>query len=117
MKFAKALILIGFAALMIFASMDLPYRGGEDLAMNRETSITGTEVAGSYYIRNAYTQAKTPNIVTVVLGDYRSLDTLGEQTVVFTAGLILMLLLGNGLVHRRRDEAASGGSTTKGGES
>lgn len=55
--------------------------------------MTGTEVPGNYYIQEAYNDAHTPNIVTVILGDYRSVDTLGEQIVIFTAGLITFLLL------------------------
>ena len=35
-----------------------------------------------------------PNVVTSVLADYRGFDTLGEVTVIFTAGLGVLLLLG-----------------------
>ena len=35
-----------------------------------------------------------PNIVTSVLADYRGYDTLGEATVIFTAGVGVMLLFG-----------------------
>lgn len=34
-----------------------------------------------------------PNIVTVVLASYRGFDTLGETSVIFTAGIAVMLLL------------------------
>ena len=78
---------------MIYAASDLPYRGDPDNLMHAEESITGTEVVGSYVIQEAYKDAKTPNIVTVILGDYRSVDTFGEQVVVFTAGLITILIL------------------------
>lgn len=57
--------------------------------------MTGTPVPGNYYIQEAYHDAHTPNIVTVILGDYRAIDTLGEQIVIFTAGLITFLLLRN----------------------
>lgn len=93
MKTIKYLILAGFAFVLIYASLDLPYRGDPDNRMHSEKSITNTEVAGNYYIQEAYNDAKTPNIVTVVLGDYRSIDTLGEQVVIFTAGLITLLIL------------------------
>lgn len=73
--------------------MDLPFRGDVDNQMNQETSITGTEVPGNYYVQEAYNDAHTNNMVTVVLGDYRSIDTLGEQIVIFTAGMICFLLL------------------------
>lgn len=80
---------------MVYASLDLPQRGDAENQMHSETSITGTPVPGNYYIREAYNDAKTPNIVTVILGDYRSFDTLGEQVVIFTAGLITLLVLRN----------------------
>ena len=49
-----------------------------------------------------------PNVVTSVLADYRGYDTLGETTVIFTAGIGVMLLL-RGTRRRGRpekDEAA-----------
>jgi multicomponent Na+:H+ antiporter subunit B len=46
------------------------------------------------YIEQAYAETKTPNFVTAVLGDYRSLDTLFEVAVVFTAAMAIALLLG-----------------------
>mgnify|MGYP005851225489 CR=1 FL=1 len=87
------MILAGFVFVMIFASLDLPYRGDPDNRMNAERSIINTRVAGNYYIQNAYKDAKTPNMVTVILGDYRGIDTLGEQVVILTAGLITLLIL------------------------
>ncbi len=39
-------------------------------------------------------------MVTAVLASYRGYDTLGELTVIFTAGVGVMLLLG--LARRRR---------------
>lgn len=89
-----------FVLLLLFAASDLPFRGKSDNQMNQQTSMTGTEVPGNYYIREAYNDAHTPNIVTVILGDYRSIDTLGEQIVIFTAGMITFLLLRN----RREDD-------------
>ena len=35
-----------------------------------------------------------PNIVTAVLASYRGFDTLGEVTVIFTAAVAVMLLIG-----------------------
>ena len=34
-----------------------------------------------------------PNVVTAVLASYRGYDTLGETTVIFTAGIGVLLLL------------------------
>lgn len=98
MKYLKLVLILAFTFVLLFAASDLPYRGDPDNQMNQETSMTGTPVPGNYYIQEAYNDAHTPNIVTVILGDYRSIDTLGEQIVIFTAGLICVLLL------RKREE-------------
>ncbi len=93
MKYLQLLLIIGFTGVLLFAALDLPQRGNPANQMNQAKSITDTKVAGHYYIENAYKDAHTPNMVTVVLGDYRSMDTLGEQVVIFTAGMICFLLL------------------------
>ena len=46
------------------------------------------------YIEKAQEEAGAPNMVTAVLADYRSYDTLGEVVVIFTAGLACLLVLG-----------------------
>ncbi len=87
----SSLVLVGL--LLIYASLGLPYRGDTEALVNKEISLIGTPVASSYYIQNAYKDTNTPNIVTSILGDYRSFDTLGEEVVIFTAGIICFLLL------------------------
>lgn len=92
----KALIyflLAGFFALMLYTASLLPPRGDAQSPINRDLSAAGSPVAGSHYSRNAYRDADTDNIVTVVLADYRSFDTLGETFVVFTAGVACLLIL------------------------
>ena len=101
MKILKAFILAVFAGIMIFAVSDLPYRGHADNLMNAQESIAGTKVIGSYAIQNAYQDARTPNFVTVILGDYRAVDTFGEQLVIYTAGMVVFLLF---VTNRRKDE-------------
>ena len=78
---------------MVYAVVDLPPRASSGQPANITERPDGTPVAGNYYIEHAYKDAKTPNIVTVVLGDYRSIDTFGEQIVIYTAGLITLLVL------------------------
>lgn len=93
MRIVNWLLLISFGSLLIYASVGLPNRGDADIVMHREKSPAGSFGASAYYIRNAYRDAETPNMVTVVLADYRGYDTLGEETVILTAGLICYLLL------------------------
>lgn len=93
MNYLKALIMVAFAVLLIYAASDLPFRGDPGNRMHDEQSMVNSPVAGNYYIQEAYHDAHTPNIVTVVLGDYRSIDTFGEQIVIYTAGIITLLVL------------------------
>ncbi|MEZ5890411.1 MAG: DUF4040 domain-containing protein [Xanthobacteraceae bacterium] len=45
------------------------------------------------YLADTIKETDVPNVVTSVLADYRGYDTLGETTVIFTAGIGVMLLL------------------------
>lgn len=47
----------------------------------------------THYLDNAYDDTGVENVVTAVLAGYRGFDTLGEVTVVFTAGLGLLVVL------------------------
>jgi multicomponent Na+:H+ antiporter subunit B len=45
------------------------------------------------YLHDALKETGVPNVVTAVLASYRGYDTLGETTVVFTAGAGVIALL------------------------
>jgi multicomponent Na+:H+ antiporter subunit B len=45
------------------------------------------------YLKEGLKETGVPNIVTAVLASYRGYDTLGETTVVFTAGIGVIALL------------------------
>lgn len=79
--------------MLVMGSLSLPPLGDVSAPLHRDTSPTGGPVAGSHYIRNAYPDTHTVNIVTVVLADYRGFDTLGETIVVFAAGIACCLIL------------------------
>ncbi|MGB8952518.1 MAG: hydrogen gas-evolving membrane-bound hydrogenase subunit E [Candidatus Aminicenantales bacterium] len=93
MKVLNFIVLIGFAGLLIYASFGLPNRGDAHAPLYREKSLAGTPNAPSYYVHNPEKDAETPNMVTVILADYRGYDTMGEETVILTAGLICYLIL------------------------
>ena len=80
----KLLLALG-GVVMLYAGTGLPIPGDP-------TSPTATHVSDTY-IEEAYKDTKTDNIVTVVLGDYRSFDTFGEVLVVFTAGMACYFVL------------------------
>ena len=45
------------------------------------------------YMEEGEEETEVPNMVTYILADYRGYDTLGETTVIFTAGVSVILLL------------------------
>jgi multicomponent Na+:H+ antiporter subunit B len=92
MRFLSLLVLAAFGLMLVAVMADLPPRGDPQAPANLHVAPE--------YIRNAERDMETPNIVTAVLADYRGYDTLGETTVIFTAGLACLLIL-----FRRRDAA------------
>jgi len=80
-------------AVLMYGTLDMPIFGAAH-------SPVQTHV-GPDYISRTPQDIDVPNIVTAVLGSYRGYDTLGEVTVVFTAGLGVILLL-SGLGRRRK---------------
>lgn len=81
-----AVVLVG--AALIYGSLDMPKWGDPH-------SPASTHVS-PYYLQHSIEHTATPNVVTSVLADYRGYDTLGETTVVFTAGMACILLLRKG---------------------
>ncbi len=47
----------------------------------------------SHYITSTMEETSVPNIVTAVLADYRSFDTMLETTVIFAAGVAVVAIL------------------------
>ncbi|ELZ14193.1 monovalent cation/H+ antiporter subunit B [Halovivax asiaticus JCM 14624] len=47
----------------------------------------------NHYVTMAYEQTHVENVVTAILVAYRGFDTLGEATVVFTAGVAVLTVL------------------------
>lgn len=106
-KAFRLLALVAFGALLLYGSLGLPNRGDADAPLNTEPSMAGSVNAATYYIQNAYKDAKTPNMVTVILADYRGYDTLGEEIVILAAGLICFLLLRTTRQKRERERRKS----------
>ncbi len=85
MKFLAFIVVAFTGALLIYATMDMP-----DWA---DPSSPASTHVSPRYIKKTLEETATPNIVTSVLADYRSYDTLGETTVIFTAGASCILIL------------------------
>ena len=59
------------------------------------------------FIEDSPEEIGIPNIVTSVLASYRGYDTLGETTVVFTAAIGVLVLIGGARRRRRSREDES----------
>jgi len=59
-----------------------------------------------YYLEKSLPETGVPNVVTAVLTSYRGFDTLGEVTVIFTAGIAVLLLIGGRRRIKTKLEAA-----------
>jgi len=71
--------------ILIYGTVDMPDWGDPNSPASKHVSPR--------YIEKTMDETATPNVVTSVLADYRGYDTLGETTVIFTAGLSCILIL------------------------
>lgn len=70
---------------LIWGTISLPPFGIADAPIHVHTT--------PHYIEMSKDHLMPPNMVSAVLADFRSYDTLGETTVIFTAGIGILLLL------------------------
>jgi multicomponent Na+:H+ antiporter subunit B len=75
-------------AALIYATVDMPLLGDPLAPANLHVVPR--------YIMQSGEEVGVPNIVTSVLASYRGFDTFGEVTVIFTAGIGVLALLGRG---------------------
>ncbi len=81
----------GFVGLMLYASTGLPDRG--------DPTAPAQQGVSRAFIEGSLLQTQTPNVVTAILADYRSMDTLGETIVILTAALAATLILARRFDH------------------
>ena len=83
-------------AALVYGTLDMPHYG--------DPNAPSIGYVAPDYLKNAPRETGIPNVVTSVLASYRGYDTLGETTVVFTAGIGVILLLGNWRRRPRKDD-------------
>jgi multicomponent Na+:H+ antiporter subunit B len=91
---ALGVVLLTGAAL-IYATFDMPHYGDPQAPIQQHVAPR--------YLSETPERIGIPNVVTAVLASYRGYDTLGETTVIFTAGVGVLLLL-RGATPRRREQ-------------
>jgi len=84
---------ISTAALLIYGGLGLPDFADSNAPIHRNVVPR--------YMQN---EVDVPNVVTAVLASFRGYDTLGETTVVFTAGAGIIALLRRWRSKRGKDE-------------
>ena len=90
----------GTGAILVWGTLVLPPFGTADAVIHKHVAPR--------YLADSVKETNVPNVVTSVLADYRGYDTLGETTVIFTAGIGVMLLLRGA---RRRGRTKEEGET------
>jgi len=86
-------IALVIAGALVYGTLGLP-------AFSDPSAPIHTHVVPRY-LHDALRETGVPNVVTAVLASYRGYDTLGETTVVFTAGAGVIALLRR--LRRRKD--------------
>lgn len=86
-KLAAIFITVSLILILLLGVRELPSFGKANNPANNEVS--------RYYIENATKDTGATNIVTGIILDYRAFDTFVESSVLFTASIIVILILKN----------------------
>lgn len=84
-RWSALLVSVSVGGALVYGTLGLP-------AFSDPASPIHTHVVPRY-IHEGPRETGVPNVVTAVLASYRGFDTLGETTVVFTAGIGVIALL------------------------
>jgi len=87
-KVFPLLVALLTGGVLIYATKDMPAFGDPEAFIHQSKTT-------NHYLWHSFEESHIPNVVTTVLASYRGYDTLGETTVVFTAAVAVMLLLGH----------------------
>ena len=90
----RAIVLVLASAMLVYGTLGLPDFSDPNAPIHAHVVPR--------YLEDGPVEVGVPNIVAAVLASYRGYDTLGETTVVFTAGVGIIALLRRA---RRRKEA------------
>ncbi|ODS32680.1 MAG: putative monovalent cation/H+ antiporter subunit B [Candidatus Scalindua rubra] len=85
LKIMSLFFVIITGAVLVYGTIDMPTFGDPEAPASKHVSPR--------YIEESYHETGVKNFVTAVLASYRGYDTLGETTVIFTAGISVILLL------------------------
>jgi multicomponent Na+:H+ antiporter subunit B len=90
------LVVLITGSILVYGTLDMPPFGDPDNPVHHHVA--------PHYLEESEHEIGIPNVVTSILASYRGYDTMGETTVIFTAMVGVLLLMGG---FRRRDETAT----------
>jgi multicomponent Na+:H+ antiporter subunit B len=94
-RLVPMIVTLGTGAMIVWGTLVLPPFGTANAPIHQHVAPR--------YLSDSVKETNVVNVVSAVLADYRGYDTLGETTVIFTAGIGVMLLL-RGSRRRSRDD-------------
>ena len=86
-RFRAVFVCVVTGAALVYSTLDMPAFGTAQAPIHEHVAPD--------YIARTPDDIGVPNIVTGILASYRGYDTLGETTVIFTAAVAVILLLGS----------------------
>lgn len=89
-------------AALVYGTLDLPPFGIADTPMHNHLAAK--------FLADSIKETTVPNVVTSILADYRGFDTLGETTVIFTAGIAVLLMFKTSNRRREKSQTDKGDS-------
>ncbi len=93
-QWSALLVVVATGLMLAYGTLDMPAYGDPNAPIHQHVA--------PYYLEVSESEIGIPNVVTSVLASYRGYDTFGETTVVLTAAVGAILLLGH--VTTRRSE-------------
>lgn len=93
---AAMLVVTATGLALAYGTLDMPAYGDPNAPIHQHVA--------PYYLENSREEIGLPNVVTSILASYRGYDTFGETTVILTAAVGAILLLGGRASRRREDE-------------
>jgi multicomponent Na+:H+ antiporter subunit B len=95
-RWSGKIIVILTGMMLAYGTLDMPSYGDPNAPIHRHVA--------PHYLQESVDEIGIPNVVTSVLASYRSYDTFGETTVVLTAAVGAILLLGGSAGSRSRKD-------------
>ena len=93
------LVVIITGAALMYGTYDIPHYGDANDPIHHHVA--------PHYLEDSMEEIGIPNVVSSVLASYRGYDTLGETTVVFTAAIGVLILIGGARRRSKRDDERS----------